>query len=201
MRIASTPEERRAPGAIGDAARAEGAAELRRDVVEEGDVVGADRGAIPGEIADRGRDHPEVTLVHAGEHLADERRARGSRDREARLRVPEDVHAEGNAHRRAQLADDRRHRRRNLGSDHELIGDVVLVAEEHAVDAGRLQGLEVAADHVDEVASSQLAIVTRPAGQSREVQHRDHRLGGAESLRPATDSSLLLTAPVRGADQ
>ena len=194
-------EKRRAAGAIRDAAAADRAAELGRDVVEERDVVGADRGAVAGEIADRRCDHAEVALVHAGEHLTDEGRAGRSRDGDARLRIPEDVDAERHAHRRAKLADDGRHRRRNLRPDHELIGDVVLVAEEHTVDAGTLQRLEVAADHVDEVAPAELTIVAGPAGQAREMQHRDHRLRGAESLRAATGSSHLLSAPRRGADQ
>ena len=89
----------RAPGAIGDASPAEGAAEFRRDVVEECDIIRADGRAVAGKVAERWRDDAKVALVHAGQHLANERCAGCPRDREARLRVPEDVHPEGNMHR------------------------------------------------------------------------------------------------------
>src|SRR6202043_4249572 len=105
------PEERRAPGAIADATGTQSAAELRRDVVEEGDIIGSDRGAIAGEITDGGGDQPEVTLVTAGDDFSNEGRPRGAGKRDARLRVPEDVHPEGDAHRGTQLADHRGHRR------------------------------------------------------------------------------------------
>ena len=97
-------------------------------------------------------------------------------------RVPEDVDTEGDAHRSAELTDDRGHRSGDLRSHLELIRDVRLVAEQHRIDPRPLQCLEVTTDDVEQVRLPELALVSRPAGKCGEVQHRDHRLCGAEPL-------------------
>ena len=65
-------------------------------------------------------------------------------------RVPQHVDAEGHADLGAQAADHIGHGRGRGGVDLELVGPVVLVAEHHRVEAGRLQRVEVLAGALDE---------------------------------------------------
>ena len=59
-------------------------------------------------------------------------------------------------------------------------GPVVLVAEQHGVDAFVDEDLEVAAHVVDRALDARRGVVQRRAGQRRHVRHRDHRPGGGE---------------------
>ena len=160
--------------------RPDRAGELGQDVVEQRHVVRADHRPVPGDLADLRRDHPQVALVDAGQHLADEARPGRSGEREAGDGVPQDVHAEWDPDVRPELADDGGHRGRDLRPDLELVRKVGLIAEQDAVDAGGLELLEVAPDDVDEVAAARRLVVLRTTGQGREVQHRDHGLAHAE---------------------
>jgi hypothetical protein len=88
---------------------------------------------------------------YAGEDLAHEAGAGRSRDRDARLRVPEIVDAERHfqcgLHRRYHG----RHRRHAFRSGFEQVWAVVLVAEHDGVDAARLQLLHIGEHAVDEL--------------------------------------------------
>ena len=64
----------------------------------------------------------------------------------------------------------------------ELIRDVVLVAEQQPVDAGRLEDLEVAPDDVEKVLTAACPVVPRSARQPREMEHRDHRFDSPETV-------------------
>ena len=82
---------------------------------------------------------------------------------------------------RAQRADDIGHRRGRGGVDRELVGPVVLVAEHHGIDAGRLQRLRgPSAAPSTNARHPGLGIVQRRAGQRAEMHHGDHRLLDAE---------------------
>ncbi len=72
------------------------------------------------------------------------------------------------------------HRGRDLRADLELVGVIGLVAEQDAVDAGLLEDRQVAAEDLDEAARTGGGVVVRAAGQAREVEHRDDRLGRPE---------------------
>jgi hypothetical protein len=61
-------------------------------------------------------------------------------------------------------------------ADRQLVGQVRLVAEEHAVDTGALEDLQVATDDVGEPFDLGSAVVLWPTGQAWEVEHRDERL-------------------------
>ena len=166
--------------------------ELRRDVVEQRDVVAADGGAVAGDLADARLDHPEVALVDAGQHLADEARARRARDGQRGDRVPQQVDPERDAQLPRSWPIDRCHRGADLVAHLQLVGEIGLVAEEDAVHAGCLERLEVAAD------ASRPPPSRRPRGRAaaaragRQVEHGDDRLGTSEDAgraRPCAASS------------
>ena len=99
----------------------------------------ADLLAVGGDRAEVRLHHAEVALEDAGEDLAHEGRAGGSRDGEARHRIPDEVDAERAGDQVAHLTDHRRHPCRDLGPNPHLIRKIGLVAEEESIDTCGLQ--------------------------------------------------------------
>jgi hypothetical protein len=101
-----------------------------------------------------------VALVDAREHLAHERGPGRDGHAQRRAGVPQVVDSEG-ALVGGELTDDAPQRRDVGGRRLEQVGPVVLVAEQHGVDALADEDLEVAADVVDRALDAGLRVVQR----------------------------------------
>ena len=156
-----------------DGTRAEGRCELGRHVHEHAEAVRGVRPALPQQRSRVRPPEAHVALVHAGHDLAHEGRAARDRDAERGTGVPQVVDTEG-AFRGRELAGDARHRSDVHGRRREQVGAVVLVAEEHAVDALLDEDLEIAAYVVDRALHARGSVVERRPGQRGDVRHRDH---------------------------
>ncbi len=102
-------------------------------------------------------------------HLAHERGAAGDGDAERGARVPQVVDAE-RALRGSELGDDARERGDVHGRRLEQVRPVVLVAEEHAVDALADEDLEIAPHVVDRTLHARSGVVQRRPGQRGHVR-------------------------------
>jgi hypothetical protein len=134
---------------------------------------------------------PHVRLPRAGGDLADEGRAGSGADREGAARVPQEVDAERHAVRPA-LGDDAGHRGGGLKSGLELVGPVVLVAEEDRVEPRAEQRVHVPADASDRAGQACLGVVQRRPRQRGDVRHRDQRLAVGEGRAEAGHARSLL---------
>ena len=137
------------------------------------------------------RPQAHVGLPRAGGDLADEGRAGGGADREGAARVPQEVDAERHAVRLA-LGDDAGHRGGGLKSGLQLVGPVVLVAEEDRVEPRVEQHVHVPADGRDRAGEAGVGVVERRPWQGRDVRHRDQRLAVGEDGAEAGHGRSLL---------
>ena len=181
-RIASASEETTAERARTPSGRLpSGDANSGVTFIEHAEVV---RPAVAPLAQQRGRiglPEAHVALVDARHDLAHECRAAGDRDAESGSGIPQVVDAE-RAFRRRELADDPGHRRHVHRGRLEQVRTVVLVAEQHAVDAFVHEDLEVASHVVDRSLHARRGVEQRRARQRRDVGHRDHG-----ELDPAED--------------
>src|SRR5207253_2676350 len=133
-----------------------------------------------------GQDLLDILLVDAGEDLPHEGSSGRARHREGGLRIPEDVDPERLTNLRAEPADDGRHRGSDLRPDAQLVGDVVLVAEQQSVHARLLQGDDVRAQRLDDGLHPGGRVMPRATRKRPQVAHRDQWLVDAKDGSKAT---------------